>query len=628
MIKKLLNRQFSELTVKNKLSIFSLLLILGMIYYGNGLNNNYSLDDAFIFTNNPMANNGLSNIEDVFLKNSFQYGSYQFGYRPIAILSFAIESELFGINPKVSHLINFLLYILSCYLIFILTASLFHKESKIPLLIASLFLVMPIHTEIVNNVKCRDELLMFVFGLSAAIYWIKAKQQRWFGVLAVILVILSILSKKSGYIFLGVLPLLSFYTHNGSWKKLGLNTLLMTVPILCFRLLNKKLKVDKNDRDYSFAENPLFDPEIMEVDKYVMATESLWFYLKSLILPTKLVSYYGYQSIPFDSFSISGVLAVLLFLALLGFGALGFLKQKPYALAIAIMLGGILPFINLFKPMVGIVAERFLTVASFGFAAAIVLGLNEWLVNKKHQQYALILFMVYSICYLPFISQRNSEWESMYSLVAADAKKLPNSLILNYMKGNSILTTELKKPENSRKKKALVDEALAAYNKAYAVLPTKEVLNERATLYYKAYKQKEKAIKDYEEALKIDPGYEAVIKNLGKVYKEVGNRPKSISYFKQLIALNKRQDVYKELIRQLLESKRFEEAQHYNDTLKMTFPNQPDYLLNQANIQFIGGDLNGSLVYFKQYLQKSPNSPEVKKRIAMIERQLSKRAAE
>lgn len=628
MLKRLVNTNYLDLVLKDKIIVFIGLLIVAMIYYGNSLNNGFSLDDSFIFTENKLANNGLKDVKAIFLKNSFDYGSYSFGYRPVALLSFAIESQFFGINPKASHMINLLLYVFSCFLIFVLTGKLIKGNLKIPLLIACFFLIMPIHSEIVNNIKCRDELLMFLFGLAAAIFWIKSKNHFIYGIVSLVFLVLSILSKKSGFIFLGVMPLLSYYTNNGSWKKLSLNAILMAIPFFAYRILNKKIKLDKSDRDYSFAENPLFDTDIMDVDKFVMATESTWFYLKSLAFPTKFISYYGYQSIPFEEYSFYGVFAALLFFSLLILGIYGFIKQKTYAFGIAILLGGLIPFINLFKPMVGIVAERFLTISSLGFAIAITLGLDEILKQKKHRSLVLIGIIVYALAYLPIINNRNSEWQNMYSLVSSDVKKLPNSLILNYMHGNTILTYEVANEQNINRKKILIKDAYASYNKAHSILPTKDVLNERGTLFYKVFKENDKAIADYKEAIIIDPNYQAAIKNLGKVYFELGNKTESILCFQRLIALNKEQDVYKELIRQLLEVNRFKDAQRYNDTLLQTFPQSPDYLLNQANILFMNHDLNGSLIFFKKYLKINPNSPQVRQRIKSIESIINKKAAQ
>ena len=43
---------------------------------------------------------------------------YSYGYRPIVHVSFAIEHQLFGENPQISHFFNVILYVLSVLIFF------------------------------------------------------------------------------------------------------------------------------------------------------------------------------------------------------------------------------------------------------------------------------------------------------------------------------------------------------------------------------------------------------------------------------------------------------------------------------------------------------------------------------
>ncbi len=626
MLKKLIDSSYSELNLKSKTLIFLSFIVLGTIYYGNTINNGFNLDDNYIYTKNALVNDGLRDVKSIFLSNSFDYGSSQFGYRPIALLSFALENEFFGLNPKAAHLINLSLYIIVCYLVFVLLALLFNKQKiALPLLVALIYFIMPIHSEAVNNIKCRDELLMFVFGILGAIYWVKSKRSIWFGVVGLCFVILSIFSKKSGLVFLGVLPLISFYNSNGNWKKLFSSTFLMLIPIFLFRLMTKKVKTSGSLREYSFTENPLFQPDQMEINRIVMAAESSWFYFKTMLFPTELISYYGYQSIQFENYTLTTFLGILIIVIVLAISLNGFLKQRVYGLGGLICLGGMLPFINLFKPMVGIVAERFMTISSLGLVIAIVFIANDFLRTKKHYKLFLIGVLLYAIIYLPFIRNRGSDWKNIYTLSSTDVKKLPNSVILNYLYGNSLLNDKISEQKNPKDQKLILDKALSAFDKAISVWPTKVVLSDRATLFFKGYNQAQKAIEGYNQALKIDPEFEPSIKNLGILYSEQGHKETSIKYFKQLLAINPKHLVYESLMQQLVELNKFTEAEDYNDLFLRTYSDEIQYTLNKANILFVKKDYRNSLKYYKMYLKSNPANSSVRQNIRFIEQVIEKK---
>lgn len=93
-----------------------LILFTVILFYGNTLQNNYSLDDSFVTQKNNITSTGLKAIPHI-LTSPYIDGKdgFRHDYRPVVKLSFAIEHELFGVNPKTSHLINILLYIVGLF---------------------------------------------------------------------------------------------------------------------------------------------------------------------------------------------------------------------------------------------------------------------------------------------------------------------------------------------------------------------------------------------------------------------------------------------------------------------------------------------------------------------------------
>src|SRR5580700_11178998 len=94
------------------------LLIFGLVFllYGNSIRNNYALDDNYVTVttpekpNNPRIEKGISGIPKLFTTHYIESATQSFEYRPLVLVTFAIEYQFFGSNPHVSHFISVLLY--------------------------------------------------------------------------------------------------------------------------------------------------------------------------------------------------------------------------------------------------------------------------------------------------------------------------------------------------------------------------------------------------------------------------------------------------------------------------------------------------------------------------------------
>src|SRR6185436_1377839 len=86
-------------------------------------------------------------------------------YRPLSLVMFAIEYQFFGPNPAAGHFFNILTFIGCVIMLFLFLDKFFGgKKTAIAFIGALVFAVHPIHTEVVANIKSRDELLCYFFG--------------------------------------------------------------------------------------------------------------------------------------------------------------------------------------------------------------------------------------------------------------------------------------------------------------------------------------------------------------------------------------------------------------------------------------------------------------------------------
>ena len=162
------------------------LFIFSFIIYGNTFQNEYALDDGIVITQNHFVQKGIAGIPDILTHDSF-FGWLKGAnndvaggrYRPLSLVSFAIENSIFGNNPGASHFINVLLYAVLGMSVFILLNRLliikqtqFSNLIHLPFLTALLFIAHPVHTEAVANIKGRDEILSLLFSIIAIINFI------------------------------------------------------------------------------------------------------------------------------------------------------------------------------------------------------------------------------------------------------------------------------------------------------------------------------------------------------------------------------------------------------------------------------------------------------------------------
>ena len=148
------------------------LFVLTCAVYANSLWNDFNLDDDTIIRNNSLIRS-LSNLPKIFVSNYWANTPYEKGvllYRPLAVASFAVDYALWGNQPFGFHLTNLLINGTNAVLLLVLLARMFGampgRTGPLVLAVCTLLYAFhPVHTEAVNMVVGRTELLAAMFGL-------------------------------------------------------------------------------------------------------------------------------------------------------------------------------------------------------------------------------------------------------------------------------------------------------------------------------------------------------------------------------------------------------------------------------------------------------------------------------
>jgi len=526
------------------------IILFTFLFYGNSLKNQYNLDDQYVIVDKVLVQKGIAGIPKIFKSNYVETAIERHSYRPITTSSFAIEYQFFGANPFISHLINLLLYAFCCILIFRLVIRLENSEQSfyIASLAALIFLILPVHSEVVNNVKSRDELLCFSFGLLSllqSLKYLKSLAKRDIA-LALLYFVLSLLSKKTSMTLIALIPFTLAYFKAFKVKKLAiissLGVLCYAIPILFKKIfLNKENKI----REFLEFENPLFGDTYSFLDRIPVGFASVGNYLEMILFPTDLSCYYGYDQVPIlgwgslkvwlSILAISGILYTIVYFwkrnKLISFGLIWFLVS-------------ISMFTNIVKPVVGIIADRFAFLPSAGIAIALAAGLYSFSQTVYFKKKSGVKIILYLMCAIIFglswnkVVKRNSKWYDKETLYKNDVKIAPKSAKLHSLYANLLFQKIRNNPRKSERNK-LVDDAISHYKSSVEIYPKYATSwNNLATITLNEKKDAKLAVGYYENAIKYKKNYITALYSAGYAWELLKNYVKSLKYYQQASEIN------------------------------------------------------------------------------------------
>jgi tetratricopeptide (TPR) repeat protein len=469
------------------------IIILSIVCYGNTINHEYAVDDKNVIFQNQYTKKGLRGIKDLLTKDSFQgvYGDNpQFlaggRYRPLSLVMFAIEYEIWPDTvekprkPHPGHIINILLYTLCCLAIYRLLRDFITPQSpKITFLTTLLFVVHPIHTEAVANIKGRDEVLSMLFlmiTLYTLLKSIKEKKSKYLGV-SLFSFFLGLLSKENGLTFIAILPLTLFFFAPQLKPKEILNKSLPFLGVIVLYLVIRisftglSLQEDQND----VLNNPFLNKGFSE--RYGAIMYVLLYYIKLLFYPHPLSWDYSFAQTPYYKlWEIPSLASILLHTAALGFAFYRFSQRSLYSYAILFYLFSIFIVSNILINIGGFLGERFLFQASLGFFLLFV----KFLVDiEEAPKFAILKKIGFSTALVVLISlpciaktiDRNADWYNNKTICLKDTKACPKSAKINAAAGNTLIEMALAETDPNEKHRKFV-EAARFLGKAVEILPS------------------------------------------------------------------------------------------------------------------------------------------------------------
>ncbi|MBI2069687.1 MAG: tetratricopeptide repeat protein [Elusimicrobia bacterium] len=480
---------------------------VGLAVYLNTLGNDFVYDDIRAIVNNP-AICDWRGIPGLFFQ-SYWSSSAEAIYRPLTVISFALNYALFGLTPWSFHLVNVVIHAINSTLVAVLLRRLTGEMTA--LMAALLFAVLPIHTEAVASIVGRAELLAFAFSI---LFWLTHSKGR--KIWAAFSLAMALFSKENALV---ILPLVFLWEHLPLEKARMRShyAWLIYAGVAFAWLLLRRLVLGQWGLDLEFQYFGTTDSLTRVLTMSVFAWRH---YVWPMVTGTGLCADFSPWSFPFvDAGDVWGWLSLSVWITVLGFsiwllfswktaGRKSLLRQWS-GYWILWFLIGLAPVTNVFMPIGTIGAERFLYLPSLGFcvilAWAISIVFKPSPPRGEGRVRGALKLGILVFYYGALIVQRNTVWKNHRTLFEDTVKKAPNNSLAHSMLGIAL-----------------------AKNGEYG-----------------------RAIEHFQRALEINPTSEAVYQNLANAYRQSGDSAMAVRALTQWMTRFPNNPAPRELLKSL-----------------------------------------------------------------------------
>jgi tetratricopeptide (TPR) repeat protein len=637
----------------NRLSLWTVMLI-AFLLGANTLGFDYAVDDRFVIQENAYTQKGIKGIGKILTTDSFAGFYAYYGnpvdllpggrYRPLSIITYALEYSLWGNSPTASHLINVLLYCMLCGLLLLTLQRLLaeRKNGKVIALVATLlFALHPTHTEAVANIKGRDEILSLLF-LLCSLYGLAQTEKRndsstkirarFWQLASCISFFLALLAKENGLTFLAIFPFVYYYFFQKNFKE----SLKKSIPfggIIIGYIIIRAIVGLSFQESNSIMDNAYLWASPLE--RYATMTYMLLRYLVLTLFPYPLTWDYSYAAFHYITPGAWQFwAALLLHLGLLLYALLS-IPQKTitgfgvwfYLFSIFIVSGYL---VNIGGAMV---ADRFLFQPTLGASLAIgvciVSAAQRLNIGAGMQKGVIGAALCLGLLQGVYFWQRNKDWKDSDTLFRADGDKYPESARASEAAGQAWINYALNLKDSLEQKKYL-QFAIPYLEKAIKNHP--QTVNGRLWLGRAYFIQHDLATteKYWKKAETISPN-EILVRQcmqlLSDTYKsqglnamQKGDLPQSLLLFEKALNVEPRNaGVHFQLgLLYGMRLKNLEKSIFHLQKATALEPANPDYWYNLGGALITANQKEEARLAWQKTLSLNPNHPGARQGLAAI----------
>jgi tetratricopeptide (TPR) repeat protein len=548
--------------------------LLGAVVYGNTLGADFTLDDVPIIQENTVIRD-LGKWREYFTTNywgeSAKYNDKSL-YRPLTILSYALNYAVHGNEPKGYHAVNIVLHAVASALLVLMLAAMFGNILAAALA-GILFAVHPIHTEAVAGIVGRAEIMAAIGTLLCCLAYVNGVHATRRGAagawltLSVVAYAFGCYSKEIAVVA-PVLILLWELTAGVHRRVAFQARALATIAVfVSFVVIATEYIIMRKQAILTVSKNIGF-VGVSDFDRVLTGLRVCVEYVGLLLAPLRLSADYWVTDVPIArSVAEPGVAAAAaVLMVLIGVMVWSWRRAAMLAWGVGAFLIALFPVSNLPFAIGVMKAERILYTPSIGFLAAIAAAMAMTWRRASLRPAVLGVTVLASTLYAVRTVARNKDWQNNRVLAEATLRTSPESIIFN-----TIIATEYRKAGDSVSARHHLEKALAGQpDNTTSLFNLGNIeLDE---------KRFEKAVDLYRRALAVEPKYLSALNNLGRA---------------------------------LAELKRFEEAAEVLERSRSLRPESPASYVNLLSIYIQTRNMTVALPLAEEALRRFPDEAAV-----------------
>jgi tetratricopeptide (TPR) repeat protein len=416
-------------------------------------------DDGFYVFENPHVRTGLTPSSLIWAWTQPAAGTWQQPlafYMPLTVMSYLLDSQLFGLDPGAYHLTNVVLHVTNTLLLFAvlwqMTAHLWRSAW-----VAGLFALHPLHIESVAWIAGRKDMVstsFWMLAMLAYVGYVRRPSVRRYALL-VVAYIAALLSKGPAVVTLPfALLLLDFWplrrlrfgrfcpeqpSGDASSAMPGpaptvVRALAEKLPLLTLAAIATAVGATIQAR----AMVPLMfhAPPSLVTDRIANALVSYATYVRQMFWPTNLAALY-----PFRTLSAAEVVTATALLLGISVCALWGMRRYPYLLVGWLWYLGILvPSVGLVRTLnLGVRADRYTYLSAVGIFIILAWGIPDLLARWRHRQRACGAAAVAALAACTVLTmQQLPKWRSSLTLFQHALTVTDDNLIAQDVVGHEL----------------------------------------------------------------------------------------------------------------------------------------------------------------------------------------------
>jgi len=590
--------------------LVALLAAIAIVPYVNAVHASFVLDDNNIVVGNPLIRS-VANVPEIFRTDYWAGGAGTAAavdpglYRPFTVSSYAVDYQLWQLNPTGYHAVNVLLHAIATLALFFLALELLASPIA-AFAAAAIFAAHPLHTEAVTSIVGRAEvlatllfLLAFLIHHSTAIDERPESERRLVprSLAVAVCYLMAMFSKEIAATLPFVLVLRDWLWRDELPSDRGAATRTLAaryVPLVLaagFYLLMRQEAVTHAAQIWTgFA-------GISAGDRALTGVRVLAEYVGMFLFPRTLRADYWKTDVPIaQSIVQPAVLSALLLWAIVVVAIVRLRRDRVFILGTGWFLITVLPVSNILFPIGVGKAERILYLPSVGLC--LIVGWIALKAEKAWRRPAVVATAVAAILIVLAARtyRRNEDWKNTLTLALATLHDSPTSPLMNDLAAGELVN------------RGDAAQAVPLLREAVKQSPEQPLFHTHlGTVYYRQGKLDD-AANELAQAIRLQPNDPDAHNNLGVVYLDQHKTDQAIAEFDAAVKANPaRPDPHTNLGSVYLDRKQLDSAAAEFSAAVAASPENPEAHNNLGVVHLRRGQLDSAAAQFREALRLKPD---------------------